>query len=238
MQSIRRSRPVTPFKALRQSPCRYSWCTRPHSRMAMIGCSFARISTDATSRFGGIWIQSGEWSRTASRPTDADADLEQAPTGQPVRSRPALPRHESALSEFALDRAIALDQHALHDPVLADRVVEHDAMHGGAVIPHHDVADVPDMAEMVLGLTRFGAQFVEHRVALRPLEPDDAILPVGIEIERLAAGLGMGAHQRMLDVGRLGDLLRRARRRPVAGARRVVAVDGTEAVDPPAQRLG
>jgi len=34
------------------------------------------------------------------------------------------------------------------------------------------------MAEMVLRLTRFGAQFVEQRVALRPLEPDDAILPV------------------------------------------------------------
>src|SRR5580704_3939780 len=224
MQSIKRSRPVTPLKALRQSPCRYSWCTRPRSRMAMTGCSFARISTDATSRFGGIWIQSGEWSRTASRPTDADADLEQAPTGQPVRSRPALPRHESALSEFALDRAITLDQHALHDPVLADRIVEHDAMHSGAVVPHHDVAGLPDMAEMMLRLARLGAQLVEQGIALRPLEPDDAILPVGIEIERLAAGFGMGAHQGMLDVGRLGDFLRRARRGSIARPRWVVAV--------------
>ena len=28
-------------------------------------------------------------------------------------------------------------------------------MHGGAVVPHHDVARVPDMAEMVLRLARF-----------------------------------------------------------------------------------
>ena len=62
--------------------------------------------------------------------------------------------------------------------------------------------------------------------------------PVGIEIERLAAGVGMGAHQRMLDVGRLGDLLRRARRGPVAGARRVVAVDGAQAVDASARGVG
>ena len=96
----------------------------------------------------------------------------------------------------------------------------------------------PDMAEMVLRLARFVGQLVEQRIALRPLQADDAVQPVEIEIERLAAGLGMGPHQRMLDVRRLGDLLRRARRRPVAGARRVVAVDGAHAVDPLAQRLG
>ncbi len=58
-----------------------------------------------------------------------------------------------------------------------------------------------------------------HRAARRsrPLQADDAVEPVGIEIERLAAGLRMGAHQGMLDVGRLGDLLRRARRGPVCG---------------------
>src|SRR6266481_8084551 len=171
MQSIKPSRPVTPLKALRQSPCRYSWRTRPRSRMAMTGCSFARISTDATSRFGGIWIQSGERSRTARRPTDADADLKQAPTddmsglgrGNPRPEEVRAPaRHESALSEFALDWAITLDQHTLHDAALAYRIVEHDAMHGGAVVPHHDVAGVPDMAEMVLRLARFGAQLVEQ----------------------------------------------------------------------------
>ena len=111
-------------------------------------------------------------------------------------------------------------------------------MHGGAVVPHHDVAGLPDMAEMVLRLARFGAQLVEQGIALRPREPDDAILPVGIEIERLAAGFGMGAHQGMLDVGRLGDLLRRARRGSIARARCVVAVDGAQAVDPSTQRLG
>src|SRR5882757_10964185 len=109
MQSIKRSGPVTPLKAFRQSPCRYSWRTRPRSRMAMTGCSFARISTDATTRFGDIWIQSGERSRTARRPTDADADLRQAPTddmsglgrGNPRPGEVRAPaRHESALSEF------------------------------------------------------------------------------------------------------------------------------------------
>ena len=38
----------------------------------------------------------------------------------------------------------------------------------------------PDMAEMVLRLARFGAQLVEQSVALRPLEADDAVLPVGL----------------------------------------------------------
>ena len=34
------------------SPCRYSWCTRPRSRMSMAGCNFARMYTDATPRSG------------------------------------------------------------------------------------------------------------------------------------------------------------------------------------------
>ena len=74
------------------------------------------------------------------------------------------------------------------------------------------------MGEMVLRLARLGGQPVEQLVALGPLQADDPVEPVEVEIERLAAGVGMGADQWMLDVRRLGDLLRRARRGPVARA--------------------
>ena len=57
-----------------EGPCRYSWCTRPRSRMPTAGCSFARMSTDATPRSGRTWIRSGKRRRNAWRPTSAGPD--------------------------------------------------------------------------------------------------------------------------------------------------------------------
>src|SRR6185312_5493540 len=132
---------------------------------------------------------------------------------------------------------VTLDQHALHDTALAHRIVDVDAVHRGPVVPHHAVADRPLMAEMVPGLARFGRELVEQRVALGPLKAEDAVEPVEVEVERLAAGVRMRTHQWMLDVGRLGDLPRGARRRPVAGARGVVGMDRALAVDALAGRF-
>ena len=52
IDAIKRSRPAAPPEAICQSPCRYSWCTRLHSRVSMAGRNFARMYTDATLRSG------------------------------------------------------------------------------------------------------------------------------------------------------------------------------------------
>ncbi|KAK6020852.1 hypothetical protein OSTOST_13489 [Ostertagia ostertagi] len=93
------------------------------------------------------------------------------------------------------------------------------------------------MAVMVLRLAGLVGQLVEQRIAFRAFESDDPVEPVGIEVERLAAGLRVRPHQRMLDVGSLGDLLGRAHRRPVTSSHGVVAVDRLQTVDALARRL-
>ena len=48
---------------------------------------------------------------------------------------------ERRLAAGDSERLVALDQHALHDAPLADRIVDIDPVHGGAVVPDHAVAD-------------------------------------------------------------------------------------------------
>ena len=144
---------------------------------------------------------------------------------------PAEPAIIVSHAGLALDRRLALDQHALHDALLAHRIVDRHAMHRGAVVPHHDITLAPHMAVMMLGLARFVGKFVEQGVAFRAWQADDAIQPVRVKVKPFAARHRVGAHERMLDIGRLGDFLWRARRRAVARTRRVVAVDRAFAVN-------
>ena len=122
------------------------------------------------------------------------ADIDKMIAGKAVRSGEAMlaerrqPLYVQARdADGKSERPVALDQHALHDAPLAHRIVDVDAMHGGAVVPDHAVADRPFMGEMVLRLARFGRQLVEQLIALGPLQPDDAVEPVEVEVERLAA---------------------------------------------------
>src|SRR3546814_2714326 len=74
-------------------------------------------------------------------------------------------------------------------------------------------------------------QFVEQRIALRRVHPLDVVDAVGIDVERLAPGRGMGADQRVLDVRGLALLLLAAPGDLGAGAPADVFVHGLEAVD-------
>src|SRR5580704_18152266 len=102
-------------------------------------------------------------------------------------------------SNHASERPVALDQDALHHPLLAHRIVDIDPMHGGAVVPDHGVTHRPFVGVMELGLAAVRGQLVEQRVALGARHADDAVEAVEVEIERLAAVVRMRAHQRMLD---------------------------------------
>ena len=55
---------------------------------------------------------------------------------------------------------------------------------------------------------------------------DNTIQPVGVEIQPLAPGDRVRAHQRVLDIGRLGDFLRGARRGPARSGNDDGAPDG------------
>src|SRR5262245_51345735 len=61
-----------------------------------------------------------------------------------------------------------LDQDAMHDTRLAQRIVVHHAVHGGAVVPHDHIPHAPNVAVVMPGLARFVGQFVEQGIALRP----------------------------------------------------------------------
>ena len=68
---------------------------------------------------------------------------------------------------------------------------------GAAVVPHHEIVDTPAMAvdELALGCER--GQLLEQRRARLVRLAEDAASMRG-QIEALAAGGGMGAHQHLL----------------------------------------
>src|SRR5262249_45992443 len=92
-----------------------------------------------------------------------------------------------------------LDRDTPVDAVLLWRVVAGGLVVRAAVVPDHDVALAPRVAILGVGLDHPARQLVYHRVALalgQALDPYDL---AGIVVETLAAGLGMGADDRMED---------------------------------------
>jgi hypothetical protein len=115
------------------------------------------------------------------------------------------------------DRRFALEHEAVEVAALAHVVVGVGLMHDAAVVPQHPVAMTPLVTVLVFFLRGVPHQLVDQRQRLLVVHADDGFHAHRIEEQRLAAVLGVGAHQRV-DAGRrqlaatlLGDLPERAR---------------------------
>src|SRR5262245_26328608 len=115
------------------------------------------------------------------------------------------------------DRRVARQRDAMHDApepvVVVDRV-----MLGAAVVPECQRARLPAEAAGELRLYLVAKQEVEQRGALLGRETLELGGMTGVDIERLAPGFGMCAHDRMLAGQRLG--LDSRRPQPVLAAAR------------------
>src|SRR5260370_16106876 len=112
-------------------------------------------------------------------------------------------------------------------------------MHRAGIVPDYEIADLPAMAIAKLGphamRVKLGDQV--ERFVLRhalPVLKYDADAFASSDIERLAPGMGMGAHDRVGDIGCLGELRRgQLRARAVVDAPpRRVAMDRPQPGEP------
>ena len=72
-------------------------------------------------------------------------------------------------------------------------------MHRGAIVPHHQIADLPDVGPQKLGTGRVLKKRLEKRVALIGGHIENIFGQMGTGIKRLAPGLWMGTHDRMVN---------------------------------------
>ena len=124
------------------------------------------------------------------------------------------------------------------EAALGDREIHVDRMDQAAVVPKQNIPDAPGMMILIFRLDRMLVESVQQRVAFALRQADDAIRPVGVEVDRLPAGLFVNANQRMHCVLGVGLLLRRELGRRRHGAARVVAVSGAQAIEARLHRFG
>ena len=74
-------------------------------------------------------------------------------------------------------------------------------MHRRPVVPQDCVADPPLVSIDEALARREVEQLVNERIAILARHPDDHRVGGAADVERAGAGFGMGAHQRVLDVG-------------------------------------
>src|SRR3954469_19335960 len=77
---------------------------------------------------------------------------------------------------------------------------------GAAVVPHHEVADLPYLAESELGLRRMRPELVEELLAFVERHADDPAVPAPAEEQTLASGLGMPLDQRVARARRFAGI--------------------------------
>src|ERR1051326_8124136 len=97
----------------------------------------------------------------------------------------------------SVKRLVALDRHAMTVAALGE-VVPHGVVLDAAVVPERDRVHAPAEAALELGRLDVLVEHLEHRRALGLLELRDPRREPAIDVERLLAGHGMRAHDRML----------------------------------------
>src|SRR2546426_375472 len=122
-------------------------------------------------------------------------------------------RATTVIDAFPSRRAL-LDRHAPVDAVFLGRIVARRLVIGAAVVPDDDVTLAPFVAVATVGLDHVAGQLLDQRVALLVVEALDSQDLSGIEVERLASGLGVGADDRMGDRRPVARSPGRARRPP------------------------
>src|SRR3546814_13211873 len=86
----------------------------------------------------------------------------------------------------------------MHMARLRHVVVGDGAMHGAAVVPEHDIAQVPSVTIDEFMPGRMFEQETQDSVSLRLAQADDAARESRIDVKRLAARAGMGADDRKI----------------------------------------
>ena len=71
------------------------------------------------------------------------------------------------------------------------------AMHGAAVVPDDQIADLPPLGPGELVARGMRPELVQQRLALLQRQRRDVGAEAAAEEQRLAPGLGMGAHDRV-----------------------------------------
>src|SRR5690242_13058779 len=108
-------------------------------------------------------------------------------------------RRSALLNLAALNRTVTVDGDAMHDPLLAVVIVDR-VMLDAAIVPECDCVRAPSEAAGEFRLCRMAIEEIEQRRALLLGHTGKADREVVIDVKRLAAGLGMGAHDRVLDL--------------------------------------
>src|SRR6478672_5442356 len=103
---------------------------------------------------------------------------------------------------------LAFDLGAMHDPP-AGRIESVAPVHGAAVIPQNEIADAPSVLPCELRPSDEAPEFVEQRLRLGNLEPDQIGVTTAPEIEHAPAGVRMRADQRMHRTWRGGRVVGR-----------------------------
>src|SRR5207237_4899915 len=81
------------------------------------------------------------------------------------------------------------------------------AVHRAAIVPPHEIADLPFLCPGELVLDHVSPELIEQRLARRDRQPDHIGIDAAAETERFLAGFGMGADHRLARARHLGDIL-------------------------------
>src|SRR6266436_1084738 len=108
--------------------------------------------------------------------------------------------------ESGLERNRTDDGGAAHQAPLRQGVIANRQVHRTRVVPHQEIADLPFVPIKKLGAQAVGVELGDQldRLVLRHALDADALS--GGDVKRLPPGVGVGAYDRMGDVGGLVDL--------------------------------
>src|SRR3954466_12570037 len=95
----------------------------------------------------------------------------------------------------------ALDLGPMHDPaaVVVERIA---AMHGAAIVPDDEIADLPDVLPGKIRAVDIAPELVEQGLRFTEIEADQIGVATAAEIEHLAPCIRMGTDQRVDGAGR------------------------------------
>ena len=96
-----------------------------------------------------------------------------------------------------LDRLSALEHQTIKVADLAVRIVAVGLVQQAAIVPDHHITGMPFVALLEFELGRMLQQLVEQREEFPLAHPDDFLDPDWIDVDRLAAIVGMNADQRV-----------------------------------------
>src|SRR5579862_908807 len=116
----------------------------------------------------------------------------------PMRSRTSITTWSRTGGGSAVShRPVAVDRDAVHDAALAVIIVERVMLHA-AIVPERDRAPLPAEAAGEFRLDRVLVEEIQQGPAFLDRHVLEADGEVAVDVEPLASGFGVGAHDRVL----------------------------------------